>query len=89
MKRARMSQVQKEVLRCLAKAFIKGVKEGKSTVINLAVNQVLGRDIHPNNFRVSCKALEECGLVMRKKVDLDWYINITPDGFDKVLTWLD
>ena len=52
MKRARMSQVQKEVLRCLAKAFIKGVKEGKSTVINLAVNQVLGRDIHPNNVSV-------------------------------------
>nr|AKN37490.1 hypothetical protein [Vibrio splendidus] len=55
----------------------------------MAVNQVLGRDIHPNNFRVSCKDLEECGLVMRKKVELDWYINITPEGFDKALTWLD
>ena len=89
MKSTRTSQIQKEILSCLAKAFTKGVKEGKSTVINQAVNHLLHRDIHPNNFRVSCKTLEERGLVMRKKVDLDWYINITPEGFEMALSWLE
>ncbi|WP_139686186.1 hypothetical protein [Vibrio tasmaniensis] len=55
----------------MAKAFTKGVKEGKPTVINQAVNHLLQRDIHPNNFRVSCKTLEERGLIMRKKVGVD------------------
>ncbi|MDH5923207.1 hypothetical protein L8R85_19480 [Vibrio splendidus] len=89
MRNQRLSQIQKEILSCLAKGFVKGVKEGKSTVVNHAVNQILGREIHPNNFRVSCKALEERGLIMRKKVNLDWYINITPEGFDKALEWLE
>ncbi|MEZ8656763.1 hypothetical protein AB6D60_22635 [Vibrio splendidus] len=87
MKNTRSSRIQKEVLNCLAKGFVKGIKEGKSTVINQAVNQILGREVHSNNFRVSCKALEDKGLIMRKKVELDWFINITPEGFDKVLAW--
>ena len=89
MAEVRISQIQKAVLSCLAKAFTKGVKEGKSTVINQAVNHLLQKDIHPNNFRVSCKTLEERGLIMRRKVDLDWYINITPVGFEMALSWLD
>ena len=84
----RMSQIQKAVLSCLTKAFTKGVKDGKSTVINQAVNLLLKRDVHPNNFRVSCKNFLR-GLIMRKKVDLDWYINITAKGFEMALTrWL-
>ena len=49
MSEVRISQIQKAVLSCLAKAFTKGVKEGKSTVINQAVNHLLQKDIHPNN----------------------------------------
>jgi hypothetical protein len=52
MRNQRFSQIQKEILSCLAKGFVKGVKEGKSTVVNHAVNQILGREIHPNNFRL-------------------------------------
>nr|AKN37126.1 hypothetical protein [Vibrio genomosp. F6]AKN37756.1 hypothetical protein [Vibrio tasmaniensis]AKN39629.1 hypothetical protein [Vibrio tasmaniensis] len=89
MAEVRMSQIQTAVLSCLAKAFTKGVKEGKSTVINQAVNHRLQRYVHPNNFRISCKTLEERRLIMRKKVDLDWYINITPEGFEMALSWLD
>ena len=85
----RISQIQKAVLSCLTKAFTKGVKEGKSTVINQAVNLLLKRDVNPNNFRVSCKTLEERGLIMRKKMDLDWYINITPKGYEMALSWLE
>ncbi|MEZ8087924.1 hypothetical protein [Vibrio sp. 10N.261.52.A1] len=85
MKNSRLSLIQKEILNCLAKAFVKGVKEGKATVINRAVTQTLNREVHPNNFRVSCKTLEERGLIMRRKVGFDWYINITPEGFDEAL----
>ncbi|MEZ9651018.1 hypothetical protein BCS71_19885 [Vibrio lentus] len=86
MAEVKMSQIQKAMLSCFAKAFTKGVKEDKSTVIDKAVNHLLQKDTHPNNFRVSCKTLEERGLIMRKKVDLDWYINITPERFELALS---
>ncbi|CAK2397021.1 MULTISPECIES: hypothetical protein [Vibrio] len=85
MRNQRLSQIQKEILSCLAKGFVKGVKEGKSTVVNHAINQLLRREVPPNNFRVSCEIIEERGLIRRKKVNLDWYINITPEVFDKAL----
>ena len=82
----RTSQIQKEILICWPKRLQRKIKEGKSTVINQAVNLLLKRDVHPNNFRVSCKNFLR-GLIMRKKVDLDWYINITPKGFEIALSW--
>ncbi|MFA0519822.1 hypothetical protein AB4501_23025, partial [Vibrio sp. 10N.222.55.E8] len=45
----RFSAVQKEILTILAKAFIGGVKEAKSTDVNALVNMNLKKDIHPNN----------------------------------------
>lgn len=84
----RYSAVQKEILVSLAKAFINGVKEAKSTDLNSLVNRNLDKDVHPNNFRLSCKTLEERGLIMRKKEDLDWYLNIAPDGFEKAMEWI-
>ena len=32
--------------------------------------------------------LEERGLIMRRKEELDWYVNITPEGFDLALEWI-
>lgn len=85
----RFSEIQKEILLRLTHAFIRGNKQAKSTVLNAAVNKVLSKDVHPNNFRGSCKTLEQRGFIMRKKVDLDWYINITPKGFEQAMVWID
>nr|WP_152428725.1 hypothetical protein [Vibrio azureus] len=63
-------------------------KEVKSTFLNYAVNRMMGKTVHPNNFRVSCRTLEEHGLIMRRKEELDWYVNITPEGFDLALGWI-
>ncbi|WP_299144081.1 hypothetical protein [uncultured Vibrio sp.] len=86
----RLSAVQKEILIILTKAFIGGVKEAKSTDVNALVNMNLKKDIHPNNFRTSCKALEERELIhiQRRKEEFDWFINIVPDGFEKALGWI-
>lgn len=85
----RFSQVQKELLIVLAKAFMGGVKKAKSTDLNALVNKNLRKEIHPNNWRVSCQKLEERGLIMRGKEDLDWYIWIAPKGFEQALNWLE
>ena len=85
----RFSEIQKEILLRLAHAFIRGSKQAKSTVLNAAVNKMLSKDVHPNNFRSSCQTLEDRGLIMRRKVDLDWYINISPQGFEKALEWIE
>ncbi|CAK2195157.1 MarR family transcriptional regulator [Vibrio crassostreae] len=84
----RFSAVQKEILTILTKAFIGGVKEAKSTDVNALVNMNLKKDIHPNNFRTSCKTLEERELIQRRKEEFDWFINIAPDGFEKALEWI-
>lgn len=84
----RFSAVQKEILIILTKAFIGGVKEAKSTDVNALVNMNLKKDIHPNNFRTSCKTLEGRELVQRRKEEFDWFINIAPDGFEKALGWI-
>ena len=88
MSNQRISQIQKEILTRLAHAFVKGTKEVKSTFLNHAVNRMVGKSIHPNNFRVSCRTLEERGLIMRRKEELDWYVNITPEGFSLALGWI-
>ncbi|MDE1315534.1 hypothetical protein MEG05_15860 [Vibrio aestuarianus] len=85
----RFSKVQREILIRLTHAFMRDIKEAKSTVLNQAVNKMLDASIHPNNFRASCKILEERGFIMRKKVEFDWYINITPKGFELALDWID
>lgn len=85
----RFSEIQKEILLRLAHAFMRGNKQAKSTVLNAAVNRMLSKEVHPNNFRSSCKTLEDRGLIMRRKVDLDWYINISPQGFEKALEWIE
>lgn len=88
-KKHRFSAVQKEILLRLAHAFVRGVKEAKSTVLNQAVNKKMDREVHPNNFRTSCETLESRGLLMRRKEDLDWYLNITPEGFEQAVEWMD
>lgn len=85
----RLSQVQKQILIRLVHAFHRNIKQPKSTILNHAINTVLDKTIHPNNFRTSCKTLEENGLIMRRKIDLDWYVNITPKGYDVALNLLD
>lgn len=85
----RFSDIQKALLLALVHGFRKGVKSGKSTYLNYVVSKKLEREVHPNNFRESCKRLEERGLIMRRKVKLDWYLNITPDGLEQVVEWMD
>ncbi|MBD1559584.1 hypothetical protein HC752_21815 [Vibrio sp. S9_S30] len=84
----RFSDIQKAILIRLAHAMMNGTRHGKSTVLNAAVNKVLEKDIHPNNFRASCKTLESRKLIKRQKVDLDWYIKITPEGYDQAMEWI-
>lgn len=38
--------------------------------------------IHPNHFRTSCALLQERGLIMRGKEAFDWFIWLTPEGFE-------
>ncbi|WP_045391987.1 hypothetical protein [Vibrio rotiferianus] len=85
----RYSAVQKEILIRLTHAFVRGVKEAKSTVLNQAVNKMMSREVHPNNFRASCETLETRGLIMRRKEEFDWYLNITPEGFEQAVEWID
>jgi len=88
-KKHRLSQVQKEILLRLRSGVARGILEAKSTSLNHAVNVMLEKKVHPNNFRTSCRALEEQGLIMRRKHELDWYLNITPEGFEMTSTWLE
>ncbi|EKA5635958.1 hypothetical protein OKZ62_001862 [Vibrio navarrensis] len=85
----RTSKVQKEILLRLINGVFKGVKRVKSTHLNAFVNRSLGKTIHPNNFRTSCEKLAEQGLIVRLKEDFDWYINLTPEGFDKASEWFE
>ncbi|MEZ9708661.1 hypothetical protein AB4254_08315 [Vibrio breoganii] len=84
----RFSDIQKESLKTLVKALKSGHKEVRSANLNFAINQILERDIHPNNFRPSCKKLVEQGLLMRKRIDYELYVSLTPEGFDKAIKWL-
>ncbi|MDD1829048.1 hypothetical protein LRP52_43550 [Photobacterium sp. ZSDE20] len=72
----------------MTKGFIGGVREAKSTDVNALVNMNLKKDTHPNNFRTSCKTLEERYLIQRRKEEFAWFINIAPDGFEKALGWI-
>ncbi|RSD30462.1 hypothetical protein [Vibrio pectenicida] len=85
----RLSQVQKEILLRLRSGFIRGITEAKSTSLNHAVNVMLDKAVHPNNFRLSCRTLENQGLIMRRKYEFDWYLNITPEGFELTNVWLE
>lgn len=78
----RTSKVQIQILKCLVSGLTRGHVAAKSTVLNDAVCSKLKTEIHPNNFRTSCEKLEARGLVLRKKKNFDWFINITPDGID-------
>lgn len=78
----RTSKLQKTILECLVSGLKNGHLSVKSTVLNAAASHVLGEDVHANNFRASCEKLEERRLIMRKKTDLDWFINITPRGIE-------
>ena len=85
----RDSDIQKKILSILFMAFRKDIKQVKSTELNQVVNNRIGRDILPVNFRASCKTLEKRGLIMREKINLDWYVNITPSGLDFVFAEMD
>ena len=89
MKTYRDSDVQKEILFGIFAALRKGIKQVKSSELRHAVNKSLGREVHPNNFRPSCLKLEERGLLVRTKIDLDWHLNITPLGLDFVFDEMD
>lgn len=89
MTKHRISTVQREILLRLAHGFIRGVREAKSTVLNQAVSRMMDKEIHPNNFRTSCETLESRGLIMRRKEAFDWYLNITPEGFEKAVGWME
>ncbi|WP_324287397.1 hypothetical protein [Vibrio cholerae] len=88
MSQYRFGKVQKEILIRLAHGLKLGFKKIKSTMLNEVINKKLGVEIHPNNFRASCDTLEERGLIMRHKEGFDWYLNITPEGFDQAIKWI-
>ncbi|NOI31805.1 hypothetical protein [Vibrio coralliilyticus] len=88
-KKYRFSAVQKEILLRLAHSFVRDIKKAKSTVLNQAVNKMLDKEVHPNNFRASCETLESRGLIMRRKEGFDWYLNITPEGYEQAVEWMD
>ncbi|HGF7155242.1 TPA: hypothetical protein AB5C39_003389 [Vibrio mimicus] len=88
MSQYRFGKVQKEILIRLAHGLKLGFKKIKSTMLNEVINKKLGVEIHPNNFRVSCDSLEERGLIMRHKESFDWHLNITPEGFDQAIKWI-
>lgn len=81
-KKTRTSKIQKQILMCLVSGLKNGHMSVKSTTLNMAVSKQLGAAVHPNNFRNSCKLLQERGLIMRSKQGFDWFINITPKGID-------
>lgn len=85
----RLSANQKEILIRLYQGVTKGQMKLKSTFLNAVINKTLEKEVHPNHFRGSCRRLEESGLIMRKKEDLEWYINITPAGFDQAEAIID
>lgn len=87
MKRIKRHQIRvshMEILDILLESFAKGQRQPKSTFVNAILNKRLGKTVHANNFRTTCKLLEQRGFLMRKKIELDWYLNITPNGVDLV-----
>ena len=39
-------------------------------------------NVHPNHFRTSCALLQERGLIQRAKDGFDWFVWLTPEGFE-------
>ena len=67
----------------MAHVFVKdGIKQVKSTDLNAVINKIFKYNVAPTNFRVSCAAMQEQGLIIRSKIGFDWYITITLSGFD-------
>ena len=81
----RLSQAQKELLTVLTKASTRGIREVKSTDAHALVCRNVKKDIHPNNWRDSCKVLHGHGLIRRykEKDGFDWFMHLTPAGVDK------
>ncbi|EGR0199604.1 hypothetical protein ACXIVC_21765 [Vibrio parahaemolyticus] len=81
----RLSKPQKELLIIMTKAFMSGIREVKSTDAHALVCRNLKKDIHPNNWRDSCKVLHGHGLIRRfkEKDGFDWFMHIKPEGINK------
>lgn len=85
----RLSANQREILLRLYQGVTKGHIKVKSTFLNAVINKTLEKNVHPNHFRGSCERLEKSGLIMRKKENLEWFINITPAGFEQAEAIID
>ncbi|MBF4374498.1 hypothetical protein EAY46_15620 [Vibrio anguillarum] len=76
------SDIQRTTLKLLSAARSAGVKTVVSHKLNKQVSQILGREVHSNNFNVSCSTLELRGLIRRHKSRGDWHITLSDKGFD-------
>jgi DNA-binding MarR family transcriptional regulator len=78
----RISRTQNDILTTLYKCLIKGIQCVSSSELNDAVDHIQQGKVDRDSFRRSCKTLVDNGLLMRQRIDLKLYVDLTPKGFE-------